>query len=162
MFHKGKHTEEHHPVDRRGCHAAADAAQLWHPEMTVNKDIVHRNIHQQADKAHHHPGLGFRQAFALVTRHLEEEVARCPPEQGTQIAHGFVSQCRVNVIHRANDMTGVPEHDHNQHGDKSGQPEPLADLMGNAFATSRTIKLSNNRRQREQQTMAEQDGRKPD
>ena len=130
--------------------------------MTVNKDIVHRNVDQQADKAHHHPGLGFRQALTLVTRHLEKEVAGRTPEQGAQIAHGFISQCRVNVMHSANDVARVPEHDHDQQGNKPCQPETLTNLMGNALATTRAIELSDNRREREQQTVAEQDGRKPD
>ena len=65
-------------------------------------------------------------------------------------------------MHSANDMARVPEHDHDQHRDKPGQPETLADLMGNALAAPRAIELSDNRREREQQTVAEQDGRKPD
>ncbi len=130
--------------------------------MAVNKDIVNRDIDQQPNKAHHHAGFGFRQTFTLVTRYLEKEIAWRAPEQGAQIAYGFISQCRVNIMHRADDMARVPEHDHNQHRDKPCQPEALADLMGNAFATARAIELSDNRREREQQTVAEQDGREPD
>ena len=37
-----------------------------------------------------------------------------------------------------------------------------ADLMGNTLATTRAIKLSDNRGEGEQQTVAEQDGRQPD
>ena len=71
-LHIGEHAEEHHPVNCRCGNAAADAAQFRHAEMTVNKDVVHRNIDQQADKAHHHARFGLRQSFALITHHLEE------------------------------------------------------------------------------------------
>ncbi|VFS92062.1 Uncharacterised protein [Kluyvera cryocrescens] len=60
--------------------------------MTVDKDVVHRNIDQQADKAHHHARLGFSQPFALVTRDLETEIAGRAPQQRAQVAYGFVRQ----------------------------------------------------------------------
>ncbi|MNB87199.1 hypothetical protein D3C75_341740 [compost metagenome] len=71
-LHVGEHAEEHHPVHCSRRHAAANAAQLRHAKVTVNKDVVHRNIDQQPDKAHHHTRFGFRQTFALITCYLEE------------------------------------------------------------------------------------------
>src|SRR3546814_9505639 len=42
-------------------------------EVTIDKDIVHRDVDQQAKKTHHHAGFGLRQTFTLVTRDLKEQ-----------------------------------------------------------------------------------------
>ena len=135
----GDHAEEHHPVNGCRRHAAADAAQLRHAKVAVDKDIVNGNIDQQADKSHHHPRFGFRQAFALVTSDLEEEVAGGAPQQRAQVAYRFFSEGRVDIVHRADDVPGVPQHDHNQQRNESRQPEPLTNLMGNAVAAAGAV-----------------------
>ncbi|MNS88329.1 hypothetical protein D3C72_1222980 [compost metagenome] len=104
--------------------------------MTVDKDIVHRDVYQQPDKANYHAGFGFRQSFTLVTRHLEEQVTGRAPQQRTQIADGFIGQGRVDIVHRANNMARVPQHNHDQNGDTSGEPEALTYLMGNTIASA--------------------------
>ncbi|MNE73257.1 hypothetical protein D3C80_1692570 [compost metagenome] len=50
--------------------------------MTINEDVVDRNVDQQADKAHHHARFCFGQAFALISRDLKEQIAGSTPEQG--------------------------------------------------------------------------------
>jgi hypothetical protein len=59
--------------------------------VTVDKNVVHRNVDQQADKAHDHSRLGFRQAFTLVTGDLEEQIARRAPQQRAQVANRFLA-----------------------------------------------------------------------
>ena len=162
MFNVGEHTAEHHPVHRSRCHAAAHAAEFRHAKMTVNVDIVHGNVHQQADKAHHHARLGFCQPFTLVTCHLEEQIAGRAPEQGAQITDRLIRQRRVDIMHGANNIPGVPQDDHNQDGDTPGQPEALAHLMGHAVASTGAVKLRDNGRQRQQQAVTKKNGRKPD
>ena len=77
-LHVAAHHQEHDPVDAAGGDAAADAAQLRHAEFAVDEDVVDRDIHQQAEEADHHAGLGFGQPLALVAHHLEEQVTRRP------------------------------------------------------------------------------------
>ena len=78
-FNVRNHGKEHDPIHRRSSHATTNSTELRHTEMTINKDIVNRNVHQQADKAHHHTRLGFCQTFTLVTGNLEEKIARRAP-----------------------------------------------------------------------------------
>ncbi|MNS61723.1 hypothetical protein D3C72_947560 [compost metagenome] len=54
------HRQEHKPVNAAGRHAATYATQFRHAEFTVDKDVVDRDIHQQAEEANHHARLGFR------------------------------------------------------------------------------------------------------
>ena len=107
--------------------------------MTINKDIVHRDVHQQADKAHYHTRLGFCQTFTLVTGNLEEQIARRAPQQRTQITHGFVRQSRIDVLHGTDNVTRIPQHQHNENGNKTRQPETLSHLMRNALTSTGTI-----------------------
>ncbi len=141
---------------------AADAAEFRHAELAVDEDVVDRDIHQQAEEADHHAGLGFRQPLALVAHHLEEQVARRPPHDGVQVADGFIRQLRIDVVHHVDDELAVIQHDDQQYGDAGGQPKTLAHLMADTIAAAGTVELSDNRGQRQQQTVAEQDGRQPD
>ncbi|MOA00955.1 hypothetical protein D3C78_1203360 [compost metagenome] len=49
--------------------------------MTINEDVVDRDVDQQPDKAHDHTGFGFGQTFALISRDLEEQIAWHAPQQ---------------------------------------------------------------------------------
>ena len=130
--------------------------------MPINENIVNRNVHQQAEKSHHHRRFGFGQTFTLVTGYLEEQIPRRAPQQRAQVADGFICQRRVDVMHGANNVSRVPEHDHNQNGDAARQPETLAYLMGNTIAAPGTIELRNHWRQGQQQSVTKQNGRQPD
>ncbi len=161
-LHVPAHHQEHKPVDAAGGDAAADAAQLRHTELAVDKDVVDRDIHQQAEEADHHAGLGFGQPFALVAHHLEEQVTRRPPHDGVQITDGFIRQLRIDVVHHVDDELAVIQHHDQQHGHAGGQPKTLAHLVSDAIAPPGAVELGDNRSQRQQQAVAEQDGRQPD
>ncbi|CFW71417.1 Uncharacterised protein [Salmonella enterica subsp. enterica serovar Bovismorbificans] len=118
--------------------------------MAIDKNIVHRNIHQQAQKSHHHTRFGFGQTFALVSRYLKEKVSWRAPQQRAKITHGFIGQRRINIMHRADNVSGIPQDDHHQHGDKARQPEPLSNLMRDTLTTAGAIELRNHRRQGQQ------------
>lgn len=65
-------------------------------------------------------------------------------------------------MHGADDIPGVPQHDHDQHRYQPRQPEALTHLRRDTLPTPGAIKLRHHRGQRQQQPMAEENGRQPD
>lgn len=65
-------------------------------------------------------------------------------------------------MHGADDVSGVPQHDHDQHRDKAGQPEALTHLRRDTLPPPGSVKLRHHRGQRQQKAVAEEDRRQPD
>ena len=72
-----------------------------------------------------------------------------------KIAFRLQRQLFVDILHSANDITGVPQHRHNQNGDEEGQPVSLTNLFSDTFAAAGAVELRNGWRQCKQKTMAE-------
>ncbi|SUG88657.1 Uncharacterised protein [Salmonella enterica subsp. enterica] len=53
-------------------------------------------------------------------------------------------------MHGADNVSGIPQDNHHQHGDKARQPEPLSNLMRDTLTTAGAIELRNHGRQGQQ------------